>query len=287
MKLTWLNPNWWSLSTNCGVFFQIKEKKTLFTTIDEIDNDIDECKENVQPSQQQHAIDKIYYSTDVTTASDGQHKNESSCVATSSQNTAVCSMTHSTLLEPTEKHHIHIFQNSADRQQCKVDSSTSDNWCGQQTSQDGNPTAKLLAARRIPIGTCSSYYKHDSDLYQNCVSVTTLEKNRTVCKNIETLLHQSGISALPKQGGSHNGTTFNLRQLHSNSNLESVQVSGDFDDAVRHNSDNNLKIQVGFRNCFIYFFFWKYWLKKCMHFSLWATNDLTDKERFVTWCNRF
>lgn len=244
------------MSANCGgFFFQIKEKKTLFTTIDEIDNDIDECKENVQPSQQQHTIDKIYYSTDVTTASDGQHKNESSCVATSSQNTAVCSMTHSTPLEPAEKHHIHIFHNSADRQQCKVNSSASDNWCGQQTSQDGTPTAKLLAARRIPIGTsCSSYNKHDSDLYQNCVSVTTLEKNRTVCKNIETSLHQSGISALPKQGGSHNGTAFNLRQLHSNSNLESVQVSGDFDDAIKHNSDNNLKIQVGFRNCLFFLF---------------------------------
>lgn len=275
MKLTWLNPDWWSFSTNCNFFFQIKEKKTLFTTIDEIDNDIDECKENVQPSQD--GID--YYGTDVTTASDGQHKNESSCVATSSQNTAVCSMTHSALLEPTEKHH--IFYNSADRQ-CKV--SSSDNRCGQQTSQDGNLTAKLLAARRIPIGTCSSYYKHDSDISQNCVSVTTLEKNRTVCKNIETSLHQSGISALPKQGGSHNGTAFNLCQLHSNSNLESVQVSRDFDDAVKYNSDNNLKIQVGLRNCFFLYFSGKYWLK-ILYVSLWATNDLTDKKWFVTCCN--
>ncbi|XP_052095530.1 uncharacterized protein LOC127730942 [Mytilus californianus] len=211
---------------------KIKEKKTLFSTIDEIDNDIDSCKENIEPSQQ-HEIDKseINNSSDVTYTSDGQKRDDSSFVATASQNSAtavVCSMTHSKLLEPRQQPLLNY--NTTDTTPCKVLSNTSSH----QNVQVGTSGKSTLAARRIPITAA----KHDSDI-PNCVSVTASEKYRTFCKNIEKPFHQSGISSLPKQGGTEDGTTFNLSLPHSN--LRSVKVP--FDDAVNHNCDD-LELQV-------------------------------------------
>ncbi|CAG2203196.1 unnamed protein product [Mytilus edulis] len=206
----------------------IKEKKTLFSTIDEIDNDSDSCKENIEPSQQ-HDKSEINNSSDVTYTSDGQNRDESSFVATaSSHNSAVvCSMTHSKLLEPRQQPLLNY--NTTDTTPCKVPSNTTSH----QNVHDATSGKSTLAARRIPV-TAS---KHDSDL-PNCVSVTATEKYRTICKNIEKpLFHQSGISSLPKQGGTEDGSTFNL----SHSNLRNVKVP--FDDAVNHNCDD-LELQV-------------------------------------------